>query len=284
MTHKEEIEQLLIKGDLTKAIEELLIGTKANGQTRLHNDLILQSARNNSNEADSGRGILSSDDYKREKARINYAVQSYLGDYLPLADMHVNNDIANLIPVQSKPEQAGIPDNKIFISYSSNDRDLRQVFEQRLKVYLASAKNKFDTEWSDIQIPVGSDWNYEIQEALKQSNIGILLVSAFFLGSKYCMGDEFRQMLERRKSEGYTIVPILLRKCNFQNMDELKSIQFVKTYQSEYDVTDLLSKNELMPFDELVDVDKPNERLLNKYFLKVTDAIDKAIISSKLHL
>ena len=32
-----------------------------------------------------------------------------------------------------------------------------------------------------------------------------------------------------------------------------------------------------MPFDELVEVDKPNERLLNRYFLKITNAIDKAI-------
>jgi hypothetical protein len=180
MTHKEEIEQLLMNGDLSKAIEELLRGTTTNGQTRLYNDLILQSARNNNNEGENRKGIVPADEYRREKARITYAFQSYLGDYLPLANMHVNNNIANPISVQSKPVQAGIPANKIFISYSSNDRDLRQLFEQRLKVYLASAKNKFDTEWSDIQIPVGSDWNDEIQTALKQSNIGILLVSAFF--------------------------------------------------------------------------------------------------------
>lgn len=60
-------------------------------------------------------------------------------------------------------------------------------------------------------------------------------------------------------------------------MDELEKIQFVKTYQSEYDVTDLLLKNKLMPFDELADIPKPQERLLNKYFLKVTAAIDKAV-------
>ena len=166
--------------------------------------------------------------------------------------------------------------NKIFISYSSNDRDLRLVFEQRLKVYLASAKNKFDMVWSDVQIPVGADWNTQIQTALDQSNIGILLVSPMLFGSNYGMF-EFGQMLEKRKLEGYTIVPVLVRNCNFQNNEELKAIQFVKTYQSEYDVTDLILKNQLMPFDKLVEVDKPNERLLNEYFLKVTDAIDKAI-------
>ncbi|MCX6277965.1 MAG: TIR domain-containing protein [Bacteroidetes bacterium] len=167
--------------------------------------------------------------------------------------------------------------NKIFISYSTADRYLRKIFEQRLKVHLASAKNKFGTVWSDVEIPVGGDWNDKIQKALKESNIGILLVSPSFFGSKYCMGDEFKQMLERRKSEGYTIIPVLLRECNFQNNEDLKSIQFIKTYQSEYDRTDLERKDKLMPFDELAEIPEPQERLLNRYFLKVSAAIDQAI-------
>ena len=141
---------------------------------------------------------------------------------------------------------------------------------------MKSAKYKYDSLWSDVEIPVGGDWNEVIQSELNQSNIGILLVSPKFLGSEYGLL-EFRQMLERRKSEGYTIVPVLLRNCNFQNSEELKKIQFVKTYQSEYDVTDLLTKNELMPFDKLADIEKPSERLLNEYFLKVSNAIDKAV-------
>lgn len=171
----------------------------------------------------------------------------------------------------------GMTSNKIFISYSTAERYLRQIFEQRLKVYLTGATHKFGTIWSDVEIPVGGDWNDEIQKALNQSNIGILLVSQSFLGSRYCMGDEFKQMLDRRKSEGYTIVPVLFRECSFQNNEDLKSIQFVKTYQSEYDVTDLLKKEKLMPFDELADVPVPQDRLLNKYFLKVAAAIDRAM-------
>jgi hypothetical protein len=172
-----------------------------------------------------------------------------------------------------------ISTNNIFISYSSIDRNLRQIFEQRLKVYLASAKNRFGTVWSDVEIPVGGDWNKEIQKALQESNIGILLVSPSFLGSKYCMGDEFKQMLDRRKSEGYTIVPVLLRECNFQNIEDLETIQFVKTYQGEYDVADLLKKDKLMPFDELAEIPVPKERLLNRYFLKVSAAIDHSVKS-----
>ena len=70
MNHKEEIEELLAKGDPTKAIEDLLRGTKANGQSRLHNDLILKSERNHNSEEEYRKGMASTDDYKREKARI----------------------------------------------------------------------------------------------------------------------------------------------------------------------------------------------------------------------
>jgi len=166
--------------------------------------------------------------------------------------------------------------NKIFISYSSDDRDLRQIFEMRLKPYLQSTRNKFDNIWTDKQIPIGSSWNDEIQQALTESNIGILLVSPMFLGSQYSMGDELKKMLERREN-GYLIVPVILRECNFTNIPELSSIQFFKTYQSEYEVTDLNRTNKLMPFDELAEVPNPNRKLLNRYFLKLANTIDYAI-------
>jgi hypothetical protein len=166
--------------------------------------------------------------------------------------------------------------NKIFISYSSKDRTLRGVFEENLKIQLQSAKYNYDNIWSDVEIPVGSDWNMEIQTALSQSNIGILLVSPNFLGSKYGQL-EFKQMLERRKLEGYTIVPVLLRNCNFQNVKELKESQFVKTYKSEYGITEKIVKDELMPFDKLLMIEDKYDTYLNDYFLKVSNAIDKAV-------
>lgn len=167
--------------------------------------------------------------------------------------------------------------NKIFISYSSIDRDLREIIEKRLNIYLCSTKNKFETVWADKEIRTGDDWNNVIQDALSESNVGILLVSPMFLGSKYSMGDELKTMLERRKSEGYLIIPVMLRECNFSNNNDLGAMQFFKTYQSEYDVTDLLKKDKLMPFDELVDIPKPSERLINKYFQSLANEIDKAV-------
>ncbi len=211
MTHKEEIEQLLIKGDLTKAIEELLRGTKANGQIRLHNDLILQSARNNSNEADSGRGILSSDDYKREKARINYAVQSYLGEYLPLADMHVNSVGNNTIPVQDVPKR-----KDIFISYSHHPEDQPYFDEIKRQLKSLKAYGLDVIVWDDTQIRIGDDWLSEITKALQATRVGVLLVSQNFLASDFITTKEIPALLDAVKNEGGKIMSVILRKTPFQ--------------------------------------------------------------------
>ena len=171
MTHKEEIAQLLIKGDLSKAIEELLIGTKANGQNRLHNDLILQSARNNNNEGENRKGIIPADEYRREKARINYAVQSYLGDYLPVANMQVNRGIKDSMLVKNVPKRTDI-----FISYSHHPED--QPYFDEIKRQLKSLKSfGLDVKvWDDTQIRIGDDWLSEITKALQATRVGVLLV------------------------------------------------------------------------------------------------------------
>lgn len=187
----------------------------------------------------------------------------------PKSETYGKNNLFEIKPMDKK--------NKIFISYSSNDRNLREIFKQRLSIYLKSTKNEFDDIWTDKEIPLGGDWNEVIQGALTTSDIGILLVSPMFLGSDYSMGDELEVMLKKKREEGYLIFPILLRECSFQNNDTLSSSQFFKTYKSEYEIYDLLEKNKLMPFDELAEVDKPNERLLNRYFQKLANEIDRAV-------
>jgi hypothetical protein len=166
--------------------------------------------------------------------------------------------------------------NKVFISYSNDERDLRDNFEKRLNKAFVNSKNSFDTIWSDEEIATSKDWKQEIQKALQQSNIGVLLVSTSFLSSKYCMY-EFQQMLERVKSDGYTIVPVLFRFCHFENSPDLAGMQFVGTYKSEYKGTNPDDGKDLMPFEDLADIDKPKDRLLDRYFIKIVEAIDKAI-------
>ena len=167
----------------------------------------------------------------------------------------------------------------IFVSYCSKDRKLRQLFVERLKVHLATAQNKYST-WVDVEISIGGSWSGEIEEALNKSEVGILLISPDFLASDFINREELPNMLQRREENGYLVVPVLLSDCPFWNNKALGAMQFFKTYKSEYGVTDMLEENELMPFDELVEMGQ--KRLVNAYIAKLAEQIDKAV--SKMNL
>lgn len=81
--HKQYIENLLMQGELEEAITEFMRGTQANGQSRLYNDLILQSSQYYSNKRDFDGHILDARDFGRVKARITYSVREYLKKYEP---------------------------------------------------------------------------------------------------------------------------------------------------------------------------------------------------------
>ena len=194
-THKDEIEQLLSKGDLSKAIEELEKGTKGSGQKDLHVQLLLLSAQNIKNEEDKNKGSIGVDDYKRNLERINYDVQTLLNDYLPA----------------QKPMVQPNRRKDIFISYSHHPED--QPYFDQIKRQLASLEAYgLDVKiWDDTLMETGDKWLDEITNALKSTRIGVLLVSQNFLGSKFIRDKEIPALLEAVEKEGGKIMPVILR-------------------------------------------------------------------------
>ena len=83
MSHKNYIEKLFLEGQIKIAIEELLNGTKKNGQNSLYNDVILLKIRFNSNENNRMRGGITNDTYKVEDVNINESLQYYIEQYKP---------------------------------------------------------------------------------------------------------------------------------------------------------------------------------------------------------
>jgi len=75
---KKLVQHLIAQGNTTAAIKEFLDIASANNQQELHNDLILLSGRNNSNEKDYQDNILSRENYDIAKARISRALTNYL--------------------------------------------------------------------------------------------------------------------------------------------------------------------------------------------------------------
>ncbi|MDH3659354.1 MAG: toll/interleukin-1 receptor domain-containing protein [Alphaproteobacteria bacterium] len=110
----------------------------------------------------------------------------------------------------------------IFISYSKFDDEAKAFVARQLGVLKHVGDIKI---WDDSEIGVGDNWFDEIDTNLKRCSVAILLISADFLGSEFCMKDEVPVLLERRQNEGMMIAPILLQHCAWEIVPWLESIQ-----------------------------------------------------------
>lgn len=120
--HKEYIEHLIINGEITTAIKELLNGTKGH-QERLYNDMIQLSGRNSRNENMMASGRIDNGDYKLSLATISHALTSYLAKYEPREGL--------IFPTEEKPEdyKTSNGNKTVFISYNHKDKELASKIE-----------------------------------------------------------------------------------------------------------------------------------------------------------
>jgi small GTP-binding protein len=161
---------------------------------------------------------------------------------------------------------------KIFLSYASKERDLMKIFKSELEDQLAAYSKSLVEIWTDSEIDLGENWEEKISTAIENSDAALLLVSARFLNSKFILQNELAEFLKRKKESGYKIIPVLVRDCAFQKFEELCGLQFFKTYGSEYEF-DNEWRDKILPFEELADVDKKSNRLINKYAKNLSEQI-----------
>ena len=114
----------------------------------------------------------------------------------------------------------------LFFSYSHKDEELKDYIVSRLKV--AERQGVFDV-WNDRRIKGGKDWQTEIDTALDQADIGVLLISKHFLTSDFIMDHKVQSMLQRHADHDVIIYPILISDCTWQNVDWLKAINLRPT-------------------------------------------------------
>lgn len=107
-----------------------------------------------------------------------------------------------------------------FVSYAHDDsadvKKLRAVLEPLFKT---SAHYAF-SNWSDHEILPGEFWRREIEEALRRSHFGLLLLSPNFLASRFISREELPVLLEKGM-----IVPIALHRVPLDGSVDLKGLQ-----------------------------------------------------------
>jgi hypothetical protein len=101
----------------------------------------------------------------------------------------------------------------VFISYSHKDRKLRD----ELATHLSNLRRQgIISDWFDGDIIPGSKWQKTLMDTLKKAHIILLLVSADFIHSDFCYGDEMTLALARDKAGEACVLPIILRPVDWK--------------------------------------------------------------------
>ncbi len=101
----------------------------------------------------------------------------------------------------------------LFFSYSHKDETLRDELETHLKLL---QRQRIISTWHDRKILAGEEWDHEIDNRIERADIILLLISSDFIASEYCWDKEVTRALERHTAKQATVIPVLLRSCDWK--------------------------------------------------------------------
>ena len=102
---------------------------------------------------------------------------------------------------------------KFFVSYAHKDDEYSSAFIDGFKE-MAEPSDKYEyVFWQDTEILPGENWKDEIREALKNCDLGLLLISPAFLGSKFIDAEELTKFVGDKAKP---IIPVMLKMVNLK--------------------------------------------------------------------
>ena len=121
--------------------------------------------------------------------------------------------------------------NKIFISYSHEDKEWLKRVQKHLSVLENNAVN-IDV-WDDTRIKAGMKWEKEIEKAISETKIAVLLISTDFLASGFILKDELPPLLKAAENDGAKILPLILMPSRFTKTKNLRQFTAVNDPEKE---------------------------------------------------
>jgi len=110
---------------------------------------------------------------------------------------------------------------KAFLSFSHQDEE----WCTRLMTHLAVLeRGRWLHVWTDTRINLGDTWQTEIDNALQESKVAVLLISPAFLASKFIWEAEIPRIWKHRK-EGMLVLPLIARPCAWKLEGDLAQLQ-----------------------------------------------------------
>ena len=110
----------------------------------------------------------------------------------------------------------------VFISYSCKDAEWKDRLVLQLRVL---QRQSLIEVWEDSRIEAGDEWREEIEQALNQAAVAVLMISADFLTSNFILDNEVPALLQRREREGVRIIPVIVKPCPWKRVDWLAGLQ-----------------------------------------------------------
>lgn len=108
---------------------------------------------------------------------------------------------------------------KIFVSYARDDEKHKERFITHLESLNLHGADHHAI--SDGDINAGAKWRQWLDREMKDSDIGVLLLSPDFLSSEYCKYEA--EALSRELPDGQ-VVPILVRDCAWEDVPQLAEL------------------------------------------------------------
>jgi hypothetical protein len=112
--------------------------------------------------------------------------------------------------------------NRLFISYSHDDTKWLEAIKEQLAVLEAEG---LISMCEDTQLKVGEGWYEQLNEMMLGARLGLLLISATFLTSKFVRQEEIPRLFDRHKEGGMKIYPLLVQPCPWENVAWLAKLQ-----------------------------------------------------------
>jgi hypothetical protein len=106
-----------------------------------------------------------------------------------------------------------------FLSYAHSDAGDVDRFRAAFEPLLKSAAPYEFGGWMDRRILPGEQWRTEIEEALRHSRFGLLLLSPDFLASAFITQNELPALLAKKM-----VVPVELQRLLFDGTLDLKGL------------------------------------------------------------
>src|SRR3954465_4853635 len=109
----------------------------------------------------------------------------------------------------------------VFSSYSHQDEKWKDKLVKQLGVL---EKEGLLAVWNDRLIGGGGKWYAEIQAAMEDAEVALLLISADFLNSGFILEKEVPALLKRREEQGLRVIPVIVKECPWRQVEWLSPL------------------------------------------------------------